>query len=85
MEVSDRIQLFVIHAPKRFRTSSGVEQINCTYRLPMSLTNTLSGDSLRAVIDLSNYSPGKYTLAPQVIGLPKYAHLIKVDSVQVHF
>lgn len=84
MEVSDRIQLDVINAPKR-KIFIDVTEISCTYRLPESLANTLSGDSLRAVVDMKKYSPGKQTISPQVIGLPKYAHLIKVDSVRINF
>jgi hypothetical protein len=85
IEVSDRIQLVVMNAPKRLKSSIDVTEISCTYRLPVSLVNTLSGDSLHAVIDLNKYSPGKQTISPHVIGLPKYAHLIKVDSVRVNF
>lgn len=85
MEVSDRIQLRVINAPSRIKSAIDVTEINCTYRLPLSLTNTLSGDSLHAVVDLENYGRGKYVIAPQVIGLPKHAHLIKVDSVRINY
>jgi len=86
MEVSDRIKLKVINTPGRLKsTAANVTEINCTYRLPVSLANTLSGDSVRAIIDLSNYTRGKHTIAPSVVGLPKFAHLIKVDSVRINY
>jgi len=85
MEVSDRFQLQIVNPPKGFKPAMNITEINCTYQLPASLANTLPGDSLRAVVDLKDYPPGKHTIAPYVIGLPKHARLVKVDSVQINF
>lgn len=85
MEVNDRIQLRVVNTPRGYKPSMSITEINCTYRLPSSLANTLSGDSLRALVDLKDYPPGKHTLAPSVLGLPKHARLVKIDSVQINF
>jgi hypothetical protein len=85
IEVSDRIQLQVINAPNKLKSIASVNEIDCTYRLPVSLTNTLSGDSLRAILDLKNYEKGKHVVAPHVIGLPKFAHLVKVDSIRFSY
>lgn len=85
IEVSDRIQLRVINKPKHIKSAVDVKEITCTYRLPVSLVSTLTGDSLHAVIDLDKYASGRHIIAPQVIGLPKHARLITVDSVRVNF
>lgn len=85
IEVSDRVQLKIINAPKRVKPVLGVSEINCTYRIPVSLVKTLASDSLRAVIDLNNYPKGRHVIAPYLEGLPKHAHLVKVDSVQINF
>ena len=84
MEISDRVQLKFINA-SRSRANSNATEVNCTFRLPVSLVNTLSLDSLKAVIDLKNVPNGSHKLIPEIIGLPDQARLIKVDTVLVNF
>jgi len=85
MEINDRIPLEVINVPPKLRPSIDVQEINCTYRLPVSLVKKLASDSLRAVIDLKALTGGNYKIVPQITGLPVHAQLIKVDTVRVNF
>jgi hypothetical protein len=85
IEVNDRIRLVLINVPARLRPSLDVTKISCTYRLPESLVNTLSGDSLQAVIDMKDLLVGTHKIIPQVQGLPFHAYLVKVDTVRINF
>ena len=85
MEITDRVQLSIVNVVSRSRASSNATEVNCTFRLPVSLVNTLSLDSLKAVIDLQDLPKGNYKLVPQIIGLPAQARLMKVDTVLVNF
>lgn len=85
MEINDRVQLKVINVPPYLRPVIDILEVNCTFRLPVSLVNTLSIDSLTAVINLKTFTPGSYQIVPQVNGLPKNAYLVKVDTVHVNF
>ena len=84
MEINDRVQLKIINAP-RLRAAFNVSEVNCTFRLPVSLVNTLSLDSLEAIIDLKDLPGGRHKIVPEIIGLPEHARLIKVDTVLVNF
>lgn len=84
MEINDRVQLKIINAP-RLRSAINVIEVNCTFRLPVSLVKTLSVDSLQAVIDLKDAPRGEHKVVPQIIGLPEAARIIKVDTVLVNF
>ncbi|HEU5293144.1 MAG TPA: hypothetical protein VFU05_21005 [Cyclobacteriaceae bacterium] len=85
MEINDQVQLKIINALPRVRSGSNETHVNCTFRLPVSLVKTLSVDSLKAIIDLKDVSQGSHKLVPQIIGLPKQARVIKVDTVLVNF
>jgi hypothetical protein len=84
-EVSNRIPLIVLHLPNRLKPQINVTEVQCTYRIPVRLTDKISADSVHAMIDLARVSKGKHTLAPQVVGLPEQAQLIRVDSVQINY
>lgn len=85
IEVSDTIQLQLINVPARLKLSYDITEVRCTYRLPTSLANTLSGDSLRAIIDLKNLSQGNHKITPHIAGLPPQSYLVKIDTVRVNF
>lgn len=82
IEINDRVQIKVIPP---VRASIDVNEVNCTFRLPVSLVNTLSIDSLQAIIDLQYLPRGRHKIVPHISGLPEHARLIKVDTVYVNF
>jgi len=84
MEINDRVRVKIINAPRQ-RTAFNVSEVNCTFRLPVSLVKTLSVDSLEAIIDLKEVPNGRHKIVPEIIGLPQQARLIKVDTVLVNF
>jgi len=84
MEINDRVQLKIKNAP-RSRTALNITEVNCTFRLPVSLVKSLSTDSLEAIIDLKDVPEGRHKIVPEIIGLPAQARLIKVDTVLVNF
>lgn len=85
IEVKDTIRLELINIPARWRPYYEVTNVLCTYRLPASLANTFSSDSLNAIIDLKNLSQGRHKIVPLVQGLPLQSQLIKVDTVRINF
>ena len=85
MELNDRVPLEILNAMPRARAGTNSTEVNCTFRLPVSMVKTLSLDSLKAVVDLKNVPSGSHKFIPQIIGLPEQAHLIKVDTVLVTF
>lgn len=85
MEISDRVQLKVINAHPSVHPSVDVQEVNCTFRLPVSLVNALAVDSLSAIIDLKTLTSGDHQVIPRIEGLPKNAYLVKVDTVRINF
>jgi hypothetical protein len=85
MEINDRVQLKVINALPRLRNTLNITEVNCIFRLPLSLVNTLSIDSLEAVIDLKDVPSGSHKIVPEIVGLPDHARLVKVDTVRINF
>ena len=85
MEVNNRVPLKVVNAPKEFRPIANGLEVNCTFRLPVSMIKTFSNDSLIAVINLDTLPRGSHMVVPVLNGLPKNARLIKIDSVRINF
>lgn len=85
MEVQDRLSLSLLNTPANVKPKVEVTEVNCTYRLPVSLVKSFSSDSLTAVIDLATLTEGETKIIPSVIGLPKQARLVKIDTVRVNF
>lgn len=84
MEITDRIPLEIANVAAHVRSQINVKEINCTYRLPVSLVKTLQVDSLRATVDLKMLPPGNHKIVPTVLGLPPQAHLVKIDTVSIN-
>jgi hypothetical protein len=85
IQVEKKIKLTIINIPSRMKQGGVIKEISCTYRLPVSSSKKFTGDSLVAVVDLNNKPSGALRLAPQVIGLPENAVVVKTDSVLVNF
>lgn len=85
VEVTDTIQVEILNIPSRIKSSMGIAQVMCTYSLPARLANTVSADSLVAVVDLKAVPRGNHKIIPHVIGLPPQARLVKVDTVNIIF
>jgi hypothetical protein len=85
IEVRDTLRLELINIPPRLKPSYDITEVQCTYRLPTSLSKTMLGDSLRAIVDFKNLSPGVHKIAPQITGLPLQSYLVKIDTVRINF
>jgi YbbR domain-containing protein len=85
VEVNDRIELKIVNVPRQMKTAIEVKEIDCTFRLPVSLVKKIQADSLHAIIDLRGLPRGEYKIAPTIVGLPDYAHVVKVDTVRINF
>ena len=85
VEVQNRIEFILENVPNRLKPSFNIREVNCTFRLPVSQEKQLHVDSLKAVVDLKGLVRGEYKIVPVIKGLPAYAHIVKVDTVQVNF
>jgi hypothetical protein len=85
MEIQDRLPLQLLNVPEDRKLHVEVTEVNCTYRLPVSLVKSFSSDSLKAVVDLATVTDSSSKIIPSVDGLPKQARLVKIDTVRVNF
>lgn len=85
VQVDAQITLRIINPPSRAKLSGVAREIACVYRLPASISETFTGDSLVALVDLMHKSPGTHKVVPQIIGLPENAVVIKTDTVLINF
>lgn len=84
-EANKRIALNIVNVPGRLKQGTVLKEISCVFRLPASLIQTFTDDSLRAVIDLKNMPRGEHKLVPQIFGLPAVARIVRTDTVVVNF
>jgi hypothetical protein len=49
--------------------------------VPQSMLNFYDADSVKAVVDLSNFIRGNKKVLPAVKGLPPFTQIIRLDSV----
>jgi hypothetical protein len=85
IEIEDSIVLEIANPPKGSWPVIGGKKLSCTIALPESFQSSYSPDSLKAVVDLKNFTRGESKLAPSVVGLPPYSYVVKVDSVSIKF
>jgi hypothetical protein len=80
--VEDSIFISVENIPP---TVSKVEsrKIPITIAVPQQALRQFSLDSVRAVLDLSNFRRGEAKIFPRVDGLPPFTQVIKIDSVRI--
>jgi hypothetical protein len=83
--MTDSIQLILINLPKGARPSLAIRRLPCTFAIPQRAMNTYHRDSIKAIVDLQNFSRGVKRVQPVLQGLPPYAKAIKVDSVFIKF
>lgn len=84
-QITDSIRLVLVNLPKGARPSLGIRRMPCTFAIPQRSMNTYHRDSIKAIVDLENFSRGVKRVQPVLQGLPPYAKVIKVDSVFIKF
>jgi hypothetical protein len=51
--------------------------------LRQDLASSFPWDSVKAIVDLKAFNKGKIKVRPDLVGLPEYAELIKIDSISI--
>ena len=85
IEIKDSIVLEIANPPKGSWPVIGGKKLSCTIVMPESFQSGYSPDSLKAVVDLKNFTRGEKKLAPTIVGLPPYSYVTRVDSVSIKF
>lgn len=85
VEVSDSVRLEIIHAPEQARAVIKRAMLAVTLAIPESAMPNYQIDSVRAVIDLADFTKGERKVLPQLKGLPPYSQITKIDSVYIKF
>jgi hypothetical protein len=85
IQLQDSIQLSVINYPKGANPYLGIKAMPCQLGIPESKMGEYNRDSVKAVIDLRYFTRGTRRIKPEIIGLPKYAEVLNIDSVYVKF
>jgi hypothetical protein len=85
IEISDSISLRIINYPKGANPYLGIKALPCTFSVPERAMKNLNLDSVKAVVDLRNFTRGIQRIKPFVEGLPPYSIISKIDSVYVKF
>jgi hypothetical protein len=83
--VEDSIRLEMINLPRSVWPVMGRRDIPVVLSMPQNMRDELNLDSTRAILDLKDLPRGSRLLCPQVIGLPPFTHVVKIDSVRVKF
>jgi hypothetical protein len=85
VNVTDSVKLEIINMPPKSRPWIKLNKIPCTIGIRESLVKEFNADNVKAVIDLKEFKRGNVKLVPQLMGLPKYSRVIKIDSVRIHY
>lgn len=86
IEHRDSVKLEIIHIPSKLKPVVDSRLIHYTFQLPTSVLHTnYNRNTIRAILDFEKINTKKARVAPQVSGLPLFAKLLQVDSIQVSF
>jgi len=84
VEVNDSVALEVINAPKEVREVQ-LGKIPFKMTMPASAAEFFESDSLKAVIDLTDFKKGEAKVLPRLVGTPPNAQTIVLDSILIKF
>lgn len=85
IEVTDSVRLEVINAPKQSWPFIERKKLPCKMAIPQTMLNFYNTDSVKAVVDLKNFSKGEKKVLPRLKGLPPFTQIIKLDSIFIKF
>jgi len=85
IEISDSARLMVINAPKNSWPFIERKKLPCRIAVPERSLDSLSMDSVRAVLDLKDFKKGTKKIMPTIHGLPAYSRVLAIDSVTIKF
>jgi hypothetical protein len=85
VEIEDSVHLEIVNPPRGSWPVIGEKKLACTIAVPEASQASFSTDSLRAVVDLKDFTRGEQKLLPEIVGLPKYSYVVAVDSVLIKF
>jgi hypothetical protein len=84
VEVNDSVALEVINAPKEVREVQ-LGKIPFKMTMPASAAEFFESDSLKAVIDLTDFKKGEAKVLPRLVGTPPNSQTIVLDSILIKF
>jgi hypothetical protein len=85
VEKDDSIKLKLINTPKNAWPFIERKKVMCTVAVPETMLTLYNVDSVKAVVDLENFSKGRAKVLPSLEGLPPFTKVIKVDSISIKF
>jgi len=83
VHVTDTVKLELINIPSSAQPKMDIQKLPATIRLRQDLASSFPWDSVKAVVDLKTFNKGRIKVRPDLIGLPDYAELIKIDSIRI--
>lgn len=81
VEVNDSVRIEVINAPKQVWPFVERKKLPCRIAIPQAMLNFYHPDSIRAVVDLGNFTTGEKKVLPSLRGLPPFTRILALDSV----
>ena len=85
VEKDDSVKLKLINTPKNVWPFIERKKVTCTVAVPETMLTLYNADSVKAVVDLENFSKGQAKVLPSLEGLPPFTKVIKVDSISIKF
>lgn len=84
VEVSDSVALEIINAPEEVREVQR-RKIPFKMTMPMSAAENFQSDSIKAVVDLTDFQKGVKKVLPRLVGTPLHSQTIALDSILIKF
>lgn len=81
VQVTDSIILELINLPDQAKPYIQNKRMPIIIAVPQSMLNFYVPDSVKAVVDLSDFTRGNKKVLPKLKGLPPFTQVIKLDSV----
>ncbi len=83
--VTDSVSLKVINAPRQSWPFIERKKLLCQIAIPQRAYESYNPDSIKAVVDLKDFVKGERKVLPQLIGLPPFAEVLRLDSIVIKF
>lgn len=85
VQMTDSVALKIVNYPKDANPFLGIKKLPCSFAIPEKSLKEFNIDSVRAVVDLRDFTRGIQQIKPTVEGLPRHSVVNKIDSIYVKF
>lgn len=80
-----QVPVVIQDVPAGYKPVVDVEKVTCSFQVPVSYTDTLAYNQVKAIVSLKGIPRGSHKILPTLVNLPPYIRFVRTDTLSVKF